>query len=255
MISTYLKTTLIPRIDSFTQNNLDMKKLALLFFALTFTLLCQAKPKVIKISVVPQEAAIYVNNNLVGYGYAEFTKPKKDEVAVIKIECAEYNSIVTKFYGSDKRTALSYTLQQDGFFRSSAASGIVNKFFTILIDPQYYSIDENNKVDVSKAWKLLHQVLLNYFNEIATTDFDGGYVQTTWQYKLFNLSEKQIRNRVTIRDISTPEKVAFQIKVDSEVASGQAAKHGEFEAIDRIPKEFEGIIQELQTRIGKVSNN
>ena len=232
-----------------------MKKFIFLFCALTFTLLSQAKPKVIKISVVPQEAAIYINNNFVGYGYAEFTKPKKKEIAIIKIECAEYIPVITKFYGSDKRTALSYTLQQDGFFRSSAASGIVNKFFTILIDPQYYSIDKNNRVDVSKAWKLLHQVLLNYFNEIATTDFDGGYVQTIWQYKQFNLSEKQIRNRVTIRDISTPGRVAFQIKVDSEVASGQAAKHGEFEKVDRIPKEFENIIQELQTRIGKVSNN
>ena len=198
---------------------------------------------------------IYINNNLAGYGYAEFTRPKKKEVAVIKLECAEYNTVITKFYGSDKRTAISYTLQQDGFYRSSAASGIVNKYFTILIDPQYYSIGEDNKIDVSKAWKLLHQILLNYFNEIATTDFNGGYVQTIWQYKQFSLSEKQIRNRVTIRDISTPDKVAFQIKIDSEVASAYAAKHGEFEAIDRIPKDFEGIIQELQTRIGKVSNN
>lgn len=231
-----------------------MKRLSILFLLMMVFNVCYAKTKIIKISVVPQEAAIYVNNNLLGYGYAEFTKPKTKEVAVIKIECNEYNTVITKFYGSDKRTAISYTLQQDGFYRSSAASGIVNKFFTINIDPQYYEIKDGS-IDVSKAWKLLHQILLNYFNEIATTDYDGGYVQTIWQYKQFNLSEKQIRNRVTIRDISTPSKVAFQIKIDSEVASGQSAKHGEFEAVDRIPKEFEGIIQELQTRIGKVSNN
>ena len=232
-----------------------MKRISLLFLLLTMIGVSHAANKVVKISVVPQEAAIYANNNLLGYGYAEFTKPKGKEVAIIKIECAEYNPVITKFYGSDKRTAISYTLQQDGFFRSSAASGIVNKFFTVNIDSQYYSIENDDKVDVSKAWKLLHQILLNYFNEIATTDFDGGYVQTIWQYKQFNLSEKQIRNRVTIRDISTPSRVAFQIKIESEVASGEAAKHGEFEAIDRIPKEFETIIQELQTRIGKVSNN
>ena len=231
-----------------------MKRISLLFFMLTIVCIGYAAQKVVKISVIPQEAAIYVNNNLLGYGYAEFTKPKNKEVAVIKLECAEYNTVITKFYGTDKRNAISYTLQQDGFYRSSAASGIVNKFFTIDIDSQYYSIGEDKKIDVSKAWKLLHQILLNYFNEIATTDFDGGYVQTIWQYKQFNLSEKQIRNRVTIRDISTPHKVAFQIKVESEVASSEAAKHGEFEAVDRIPKEFETIIQELQTRIGKVSS-
>lgn len=230
-----------------------MKRFILLSINLIVSALLFAGPKVVKISVVPAEAAIYVNNNFVGYGYAEFTKPKKKEVAVIKIECSEYNTIVTKFYGTDKRTALSYTLQQDGFFRASAASGIVNKSFTVDIDSMYYQI-ENGKVDISKAWKLLHQILLNYFAEIATTDFDGGYVQTPWQYKTFTLSEKQIRNRVTIRDISTPSHVAMQIKIESEVANAAAAKHGEFEAVDRVPKEFETIIQELQTRIGKVSS-
>jgi hypothetical protein len=232
-----------------------MKRFALILLVILANIVCLAKPKLIKISVEPQEAAIYINNNLLGYGYGEFTKPKYNEVAVIKIECNEYNSIITKFYGTDKRKAISYTLQKDGFYRSSAASGIVNKFFTINIDPQYYEIGEEGFINVSKAWKLLHQILLNYFNEIATTDYDGGYVQTTWQYKQFNLSEKQIRNRVTIRDISTKARVAFQIKIDSEVASGSAAKHGEFEVIDRIPKDFEGLIQELQTRIGKVSSN
>ena len=68
------------------------------------------------------------------------------------------------------------------------------------------------------------------------------------------MSDRQIRNRVTIRDISTPAKVAFQIKVSSEVAGARAAQHGEFEEIDRIPKEFETIIQELQTRVGKSHN-
>ena len=122
-----------------------------------------------------------------------------------------------------------------------------------MIDEQYYSI-EDGKVDVSKAWKLLHQIILNYYDEIGSTDFDGGYLQTPWQYKTFNLTEKQIRTRVTVRDISTPSRVAFQIKVSSEVAGAIAAKHGEFTEVDRIPKEMEPMLEELQTRIGKVSN-
>lgn len=117
----------------------------------------------------------------------------------------------------------------------------------------YYTIKEG-KVDVGQAWKLLHQILLNYFEEIETTDVHGGYLQTPWNYKSFNLSEKQIRTRVTIRDISTPERVAFQIKISSEVASAMAARNGEFTEIDRIPKEFEPMIEELQTRIGKSSS-
>lgn len=223
---------------------------------LTYTLNVFSKPKseVIRVTVEPKEATIYINGSIAGYGFAEFSRPgKKDGVVIIRCEMEEYQPISSKFYPGDKRTSLSFGLQQDGFYRSSAGSGIVNKFFTIDIDPMYYKI-EGDKVNVEQAWKLLHQILLNYFDEIATTDIYGGYVQTPWQYKTFSMSEKQIRNRVTVRDISTPKRAAFQIKIESEVAGAHAARHGEFTAVDRIPKEFETIIQELQTRIGKVNN-
>jgi len=211
------------------------------------------KPKIVRIAVEPAEASIFVNGVFLGYGVAEITRPKKNEVAVIRIEAQEYKPITSKYYGTDKRALLNFTMQSDGFYRASAASGIVNKFFTVDIDPLYYTI-EKDEINVRSAWKLLHQILLNYFDEISTTDIFGGYLQTPWQYKTFEMSDKQIRNRVTIRDISTPERIAFQIKIESEVAGASAARHGEFTTVDRIPKELEPLIQELQTRIGKVSS-
>ena len=216
----------------------------------------EKKAKVIKISVQPQEAAIYVDNNLIGYGYGEFSRPsKKNQVAIIRIECNEYITAHSKFYGGDERNSLSINLMQDGFYRGSAASGLVNKYMTVIVDPKYYIIDEDGKVDTESAWRLLHQILLNYFPEIETTDYHGGYLQTPWKYKTFNMSEKQLRNRVTVRDITTPERVAFQIKISSEVAGAMAARHGEFDEVDRLPKELEPMVEELQTRIGKASSN
>lgn len=230
-----------------------MKKFLLLINAMLIGMSVCFGKNIIRVSVEPKEAAIYINNALSGYGYAEFTRPKKNNVVIIRCECEEYEPLLTKFYGGDKRRSLSFALRQDGFYRASAASGIVNKFFTVDIDPQYYKINDDI-VDVSAAWKLLHQILLNYFDEIAMTDIYGGYLQTPWIYKSFALSEKQIRNRVTIRDISNPKRVAFQIKISSEVAGSMAAKHGEFTEVDRISKDLEPMIEELQTRIGKVSN-
>ncbi|MDE6371319.1 MAG: hypothetical protein K2K92_07505 [Duncaniella sp.] len=215
----------------------------------------EKKSKVIKISVQPQEAAIYVDNNLIGYGYGEFTRPrKKNQVSIIRVECNEYTTANSKFYGGDERNSLSFNLMQDGFYRGSASSGLVNKYMTVILDPQYYTISEDGKVDSGAAWKLLHQILLNYFPEIETTDIHGGYIQTPWKYKSFNMSEKQLRNRVTVRDVTTPERVAFQIKISSEVAGSIAARHGEFDEVDRLPKELEPMVEELQTRIGKASS-
>lgn len=230
------------------------------FFVLITLLVCfsagaEKKAKVIKVTAEPKEAAIYVDNELIGYGYGEFSRPpKKNQVAIIRIECNEYTTANSKFYGGDERNSLSFKLMQDGFYRGSAASGLVNKYMTITLDPQYYTIDEQGKVNSEAAWKLIHQILLNYFPEIETTDIHGGYIQTPWKYKSFNMSERQLRNRVTIRDVSTPERVAFQIKISSEVAGALAARHGEFDEIDRLPKELEPMVEELQTRIGKASS-
>lgn len=71
-----------------------MKRFLLLINALLVSMvICQAakKPKVIKITVEPKEAAIYVNNTLSGYGYAEFTRPKKKNGAARK-PCGHVNN-------------------------------------------------------------------------------------------------------------------------------------------------------------------
>jgi len=212
-----------------------------------------AKSKTFKVMAQPKEASIFVNNQFVGYGFAEFNRPKKKtDVIAIRIECEGYKPLETKIYANDVRSSVSYTLQDDGFYRATAASGLVNKFMTVPLNSSLYTIDEQGTIDVAKAWKLLHQILLNYFEEIAATDYSGGYLQTPWHYKTFQLSNKQVRTRVTVRDISTPTQVAFQIKVSSEVASAMAARHGEFTNVDRIVKELEPMLQELQTRLGKM---
>ena len=231
------------------------KVLLSLLFVLCATISTTAfgRSKLVKISVEPKEAAIYVDNIFVGNGYGEFPCPKKkNSVAVIRIECDGFLTINTKFFGGDKRESIHLVLQPDGFINGTEPSGSVNKYFTIEVAPKFYSKNADGSYDTKTAWKMLHQVLLNYFDEIETTDFYSGYVQTPWHYTEFTMSDKQVRNRVVIRDISNPELVAFQIKISSEVAATKLGKHGEFVEVDRIPNELVPLIQELQTRIGKL---
>ena len=57
------------------------------------TLSAQKKSKTVKVTVEPAEAAIYINNTFAGYGYAEFQRPKKNEVVIIRSECNEYSPV------------------------------------------------------------------------------------------------------------------------------------------------------------------
>ena len=75
------------------------RSLLLLGIMLAVCISVFGKSKTIKITAEPKQAAIYINNTFVGNGHAEFTHPKKNDVAIIRIECEEYKPLLTKIYG------------------------------------------------------------------------------------------------------------------------------------------------------------
>ena len=107
-------------------------------------------------------------------------------------------------------------------------------------------------MDLSQAWKIIHQVILNYFDEIQTTDIASGFIQTPWRYETFPEAEKQVRTRISVKQNAFGDDLSFQIKVSSEAGSLYASRRDEsFQEIDRILKSLEPIISEFQTRLGK----
>lgn len=209
--------------------------------------------KDVKITVTPSTAKISIDGNYVGDGVVTANVKKKDGFIVVKCEQEGYVTLETKLYASDKRKAISYTLRRDAFYDVTAASGLVNKYFTVNISKSLYTIDENGKRNTELAWKMIHQVILNYFDEIQTTDIASGFIQTPWQYKSFPEIEKVTRTRISIKESNLGGDLAFQIKVSSEAAPIIGMNQEEsYREINRIVKEFEPIISEFQARLGKM---
>lgn len=212
-----------------------------------------AGAKDVKISVTPSDAKIYLDGNYVGDGITTASLKKKDGFVVVKFEKEGYVPLEVKIFATDKRNAVSYTLRRDAFYDVSVASGLVNKYFTVTVSKDLYTVDENGKRNTELAWKMIHQIILNYFDEIQTTDIASGFVQTPWQYKSFPEADKQMRTRVSVKESNLGGDLTFQIKVSSEVAPLLAAQRDEsFQEIDRIAKDFESIISEFQARLGKL---
>ncbi|MBO5642251.1 MAG: PEGA domain-containing protein [Prevotella sp.] len=235
---------------------MKQKNILTLVIVLLMSLLCienaDAKRK-IKISVVPSDAQITIDGNYIGDGVVEYTLDRSDFIA-IKIEKEGYLTQETRFFKSDKRNAISYTLRPDKFFEASVPSGLVNKFFSVTVSPNYYTINKNGKiVDTDKAWKLIHQILLNYFDEMQVTDASSSFIQTPWAYERFTESKQAVRTRVTVKQAGvSDEKLVFQIKVSSEQAPlvGMSNENSYREVV-RILKKYEPLISEFQTRLGK----
>ena len=209
--------------------------------------------KDVKISVTPSDARIYIDGNYVGDGVVTATIKAKESFIAVKCEKEGYVTLETKIYFKDKRSAVSYTLRPDAFLNVTVASGLVNRYFTITVDKSLYSEDENGKRDTSLAWKMLHQVILNYFDELQTTDIASGFIQTPWRYKSFPEAEKQMRSRVSVKESNLGGDLTFQVKITSEVAQINAPQRDEsFQEIDRIEKDLEPMIGEFQARVGKL---
>lgn len=226
-----------------------MKKILFYLFLLV-TLTANAKD--VKITVTPSTAKIYIDGNYVGDGITTASVKKKDGFLVVKCEQEGYVTLETKIYASDKRKAISYTLRRDAFYDITVASGLVNRYFTVKVSKELYSVDDGKR-NTELAWKMIHQVILNYFDEIQTTDIASGFIQTPWQYKTFSEIEKVIRTRVSVKESNIGGDLTFQIKVSSEAAPLIGMNQEEsYREINRIQKEFEPIISEFQARLGKL---
>ena len=149
------------------------------------------------------------------------------------------------------RSSVSYALQDDGFYRYSSRLGPRQRFMTVALDSELYAVDASRQDRRLKAWKLLHRSCSTASRRSPPPTTGGGYLRGTTG--TFQLSNKQMRTRVTVRDISTPDRAAFQIKVSSEVASASAARHGEFGNVDPSSRNSNRCCG-LQTRLGKAHN-
>lgn len=206
----------------------------------------------VKISVIPSTAKIFIDGNYVGDGIVTAKVKRKDGFIVVKCVQDGYVTLETKIYAADKRNAVSYSMRQDALYFLTTESGLVNKYFSIAVSPEFYSIKEDGKKDSTKAWKLLHQILLNYFDEIQTTDINSGFIQTPWHYKRMAEVDKMVRTRASIREINSGEELTFQIKVSSEMAPLLGSNREEaYKEINRIVKELQPMIGEFQSRLSK----
>lgn len=217
-----------------------MKKLLIAVVALLLTVPAISFPSQKKITVIPAEAKIYVDGQYVADGSYVLKFNKKNEVYVIKLECEGYATKENlRVLRSDTRQSIVYTLQKDDTLEGSVATELANRYFTIRV---------RENVSVEQAWKLLTQTLLNYYDEIQTSDRSSGFMNTAWAYQTFPMAEKKVRTRVLIKEITNDETLTYQIRVSSEIADIDAGQQG-FKAWGRVLKKYEPLINEMQMRL------
>jgi len=225
------------------------KNILLAVFLLLFSF---ASAKEVKISVMPEDTKIYVDGVYVGDGYTTVNVRRRESFIVLKFEKDGYVTVNTKIFYKDKRKAISFVLREDKFYSESIPVGNANKFFTQEIDVDYFKDAKDTKDANLLVWKMMHQVLLNYFDEIESSDMLSGFIQTPWKVKPFPNSGIQVRTRVTVKQSNIGNNLTYKIKISSETASIGTNREESFQETMRILKKYESLISEFQSRLGKI---
>ena len=114
---------------------------------------------------------------------------KKDDFFTVKVEAPGYVTKTLRVYNQDTRNIVPIDLREDESIGASVGSVLANKYFTINV---------REGVDEDQAWKLLAQVLLNYFEELKTSDKSSGFMTTPW-YRLSKLPMKGLHIKYVFR--------------------------------------------------------
>lgn len=208
--------------------------------------------KTLKVVTSPAEATIKVNGSYYGEGTAS-VKIGRDDFVIIEVTAPGYETLSTRVYGNDERKTIELKLKEDALLKQTVESSLANRFFTVKVDKSLYHDDEETgKRDAEQAWKLAHNILLNYFDEIQTSDMVSGFIQTPYYIKNYIDAGKTLRSRVTIKESNIGGDLTFQIKLSSEVAPMRGRYINEvYQETTRLIKEFEPLISEFQTRLGQ----
>lgn len=208
-----------------------------LAFAIIAALSSCAGSKRISVSADPT-AKMFVDGKQVSSGSAKIVIAKKSTVNV-RVEKVGFIT-EERNYSNNRKVELPKTdyirLSVDDAYESSYSTDVANR-----------DIEVKTRKGEEEAWKLLNQIVTNYFDVIEASDRSTKYLRTAWTLK--NFVAATVRTRVIVKPGNDP--ATYKIKIVSEIAPpGTSVKEDErFREWDRLLRVYEPTVSEVQSRL------
>ncbi|HAD80973.1 MAG: hypothetical protein A2509_02030 [Candidatus Edwardsbacteria bacterium RIFOXYD12_FULL_50_11] len=218
-----------------------MKKLIIIAILPILIIGCSTT-RVMKITTSEPDAKIYVDNELKGTGAASVPITENEKV-ITRIEKQGYVTWIGTFSnlkGKQFQYKNNIILDKDQAFDASIQSDMANVDFSQVV---------NKKLTEGQAWKLVNNIVTNYFDEVEISDKATGYLKTNWVVTPFNSGK--VRTRIIVKG-GSDEPLTYKIKLVSEQTNDPNASVKEdekFKTWDRVLKKYRDVIQEFQTRL------
>jgi len=215
--------------------------LALIFIA-GFGFSAMAGKKKVLVSCSETDAAIYSNGIKVGTGQAEIIILSNACVTINinKVGFLEVEETICNKKGFPKPPKTKYfEMLPDPAYDASVQTDMANIDIEVELNPDRENIE---------SWKILNQVVTNYFDVIEISDRETGYLRTSWNMQ--NFTNAAVRTRLIIK-IGSLEPLSYKVKLVSEIGdSGISVKSDhKFAEWDRVLRTYETVIDQIVSRL------
>ncbi len=198
--------------------------------------------RAVTIRTSPVDVALKIKGKVVGTG--EYTvKIPKGECVEITAEKDGYISMLKTYCNQDNAPAIpamdSLAIEADAAFTTTAVVDFVNI---------------NNIIDINgksqpDAWRIMSQVVMNYFDILEITDMSTGYLRTSWVSQSFPNNTIRTRLIVKAADSNTPKYVVKLVSEESGKSGSNINDDTIFSEWKRVLVKYKDIIVEIQTRL------
>lgn len=197
----------------------------------------------VNISASESDAQLFVNGQPVSTG-SYILKIEKDQcynVKAVKPSFLRYDATVCgKKAGPEAPKNLFFDMKKDDSEEASVKADQAN------ID---FEIEVNKDLNQTDAWKLVTQIVTDYFDAIEVSDKETSYLRTSWNIQSF--AQNTVRTRLIIK-LSKSNPLTYKVKLNSEYSgnSGTSVKADEqFKEWDRILRKYRNVIGDFSTRL------
>ncbi len=219
-----------------------MKQL-ILCLALALPLCCFGAKK-ITVNVLPSNAKIYVDGQLVGEGSYQVKFDRNTDFFMIKVEAPGYLTRDFRLLKSNPKKTVLYKLPEDEAFKASSGSedgvDLANRWFDVTC---------RKGLAEDAIWKRLMSVATNYFDNIEVRDKSAGWIKSQWRVTSF--SEQTVRTRLEVRmSFTGDDVVTYRARISVQIKDNDRHDANAYKNYDRVLRVYDALIQELQTSVG-----
>jgi hypothetical protein len=191
--------------------------------------------------VIPADAEIYVNNELVGKGKYDISFENTDKVLLtfsrIGYETASYSLLK-----SHKERTITYPLEKDEAYENSedgeTAAQFVNKWVPITV---------RSGLSNDEVWLRMMSIVREHFEQIEKTDKSSGWIKTFPAETKYKASD--VRTTLEIAPSYSTGELQYKVRLYFEKRKKGSGEEG-WEKYDRLLKIYKDVIPNLLNSVG-----